>query len=111
MTAEITISDPLLGASISANDQPMETATVGVPSLCNGCPELCEGCGNPKLYRGREATSLVACKKCARKLRWLNEARNGPRAMIWENRMAVVLMWLRGAENDNLAEKRRRKTP
>lgn len=72
-------------------------AEVGVPSLCNGCPALCEGCGEPKLHRGKEASSLVACSKCVRKLRWLNDARKGPDAMIWERRMAVVLMWMREA--------------
>ena len=94
-------STDLLGVSRSINDQRMEPATIGVPSLCNGCPELCEGCGEPKLYRGREATSFVACRKCSRKLKWMNDARTGPDAMMWENRMAVVLMWMREASSPN----------
>lgn len=101
VTAPTVGSSALLGVSRSANDQRMELAVVGVPSLCNGCPELCEGCGEPKLYRGREATSLVACKKCARKLKWLHDARRGPDAMVWESRMAVVLMWMREANTPN----------
>ena len=98
----------LLGVSRSINGQRLEMAAVGVPALANGCPELCEGCGEPKLYRGREASSLVACKKCVRKLRWLNDARSGPDAMMWENRMAVVLMWMReAADTPNEKHERR----
>lgn len=94
-------SSALLGVSRSINGRRMAIAAVGVPALANGCPELCEGCGEPKRHLGREASGFVACNKCVRKLKWLNDARTGPElrttAVMWENRMAVVLMWMREA--------------
>jgi hypothetical protein len=95
-------SHALLGVAMSANGQCLQEATIGVPSLCNGCPPLCEGCGEPKLHRGKEATSLVCCSSCYRKLpAWLKDARSSGKALMWENRMAVVLMWMRDASSPN----------
>lgn len=93
----------LLGVTSSINGLRLTPATIGVPSLCNGCPELCEGCGEPKLHRGKEASSLVCCNACYRKLpAWLKDARHGENSMMWENRMAVVLMWMREANTPNI---------
>jgi hypothetical protein len=67
-----------------------------VPALATGCPPLCEGCGEPKLYRGREATSLVCCSACWKKLpKWMREASMNGGGMLWENRIAVTLRWMR----------------
>lgn len=76
----------------------------GVPRLCN--KSACEGCGNEKLYRGKEASSLVCCRECWKKLpKWMrdqfttnhkrHDASHGP--TIWENRIAVTLLWLKDA--------------
>jgi len=94
--------DDLLGVTSSINGLRLTPATIGVPSLCNGCPELCEGCGAPKLHRGKEASILVCCNACYRKLpAWLKDARAGENSIMWENRMAVVLMWMREANTPN----------
>ena len=93
----------LLGVSSSLNgEHQLRETTVGVPELANGCPPLCEGCGEQKLHNGKEASSLVCCNDCYRKLpKWLKEARMGDGSMVWENRLALMLVWMREANTPN----------
>lgn len=103
-----------LGVSVSVNGHAMEQAVVNVPALSSGCPPLCEGCGETKLYRGREATSLVCCSSCWSKLpKWMRDAfatdcrrpavADPHGASIWENRIAVALMWMKEARQATAA--------
>ena len=58
-------TEDLLGFTSSINGLKMTPATIGVPSLCNGCPELCEGCGEPIGDEVFETDDMVVlCKKC-----------------------------------------------
>jgi hypothetical protein len=96
------VSTAWLGVSVSVNGSNMTEATVGVPALANGCPPLCEGCGEPKLYRGREATSLMCCSACWQRLpKWMREASTNGGVLLWENRIAVTLLWMREASSPN----------
>jgi hypothetical protein len=95
---ENQIDEQWLGVSVSINESAMKSATIGVPALASGRPTLCEGCGEPKLYRGREATSLVCCSACWQKLpKWMRKASKNGGGMLWENRIAVTLLWMREA--------------
>jgi hypothetical protein len=65
----------------------------------------CEGCGEEKTYRGKEASSFVACQRCFKKLpEWLRNAfvnsginpQGGP--TLWETRLREYLRWMAEAE-------------
>lgn len=73
----------------------------------------CVGCGNEKRHRGKPASSLVCCRACWRKLpAWVKDAfmedhrlpESGPEhgATIWQNRLSILLQWMR--ESDNMAK-------
>ena len=76
----------------------------GIPSLCSS--SYCVGCGNQKLYRGKDASSLVCCNDCWKKIpkRMREQFTNDHKrpdmthgATIWENRIAVTLLWFKDA--------------
>lgn len=69
----------------------------------------CVGCGNVKTYNGKPASSLIACRQCFRRLpKWMREAFNRDHARptigtatIWQNRIAVALVWMRESDEEN----------
>jgi hypothetical protein len=96
----------------------MSIATTSpVPDLLGGLQivaldqsEQCVGCGNEKRYRGKPASSIVCCGACFRRLpEWARDAfmtdyrrpECGPEhgATIWQNRLSLMLQWMREANN------------
>lgn len=64
----------------------------------------CVGCGEVKKYRGKPASSLIACNSCFKSLpKWMRDAfmldHTRPTlgspvgATVWQNRIGVFLAW------------------
>ena len=78
----------------------------GVSIVALDQSEECVGCGNEKRHRGKPAESIVCCRECWRRLpQWARDAfmndhrrseagpEHGP--TIWQNRLSVLLQWMR----------------
>lgn len=96
------------------------SAPVGTGDLLGGLKivavdqsEECLGCGNYKKHRGRPVSSIVCCGDCWRRLpQWAkdgfaNDSRRpeaGPEhgPSIWQNRLSVLLQWMRDADSPNV---------
>ncbi len=72
----------------------------------------CVGCGNEKRHRSKPAESMVCCGDCWRRMpQWAkdgfaNDTRRpeaGPEhgATIWQNRLSILLQWMRDADSPN----------
>lgn len=80
----------------------------------------CAGCGNEKRYRGKPAESLVCCSECWRRLpQWAKDGftrdhrrpESGPEhgATIWQNRLSILLQWMRDSDSPNFGSQPRGK--
>jgi len=82
---------------------------LGVEKMLCLCDSVeCVGCGDAKTYRGEEFETMVCCHACWRRLpKWLirayledtrrPEGGHPFASTVWENRIAVILVWRREA--------------